>query len=358
MPFRRLFEVSRRKPIILGTGLIALDAVMNGNGGPPRLWAGGTCGNVLTILSYLGWKSFPVSRLNGDRAAQHVVKDFERWGVHLEFARSKPAADTPIVVQYIRKTGEGIPYHRFSWSCPNCGSWFPSYKPILLRAAGPIVGGIKDPQVFFFDRVSPAALEVARDCADKGAVVMFEPSSVGNKTLFRRALDIAHILKYSNERLGNLAETVGSARLPLEIETLGGEGLRYRSSLSSCEKRGWRRLEAYPAKPFRDAAGAGDWCSAGIIHRLGHKGILAFRCMGESQLTEALKFGQALAAWSCKFEGARGGMYRVSRAVFRAEVEGIMHGVPHAGALERKSGVGRADAFKRICEGCDRSDLG
>ncbi len=264
--------------------------------------------------------------------------------------------DTPIVVQYIRKTGEGLPYHRFSWSCPNCGRWFPNYKPILLRTAEAIIAGIKDPNVFFFDRASPAALAVARAFAEKGAVVVFEPSGVGNKTLFRQALRVAHILKYSNERLGNLAETVGSAPVPLQIETLGGDGLRYRSCIPSCDTTGWRRLEAYRAKPFKDAAGAGDWCTAGIIHRLAQKGMYAFRATVESRLVEALKFGQALAAWSCKFEGARAGMYSVSRAVMRAEVEGIMRGTPRPVALRRKLDVGRAEAFKKICEGCDQGD--
>ena len=356
MPTSALFELSRRKPTAVGTGLIALDAVMNGDDDPPRLWVGGTCGNVLTILSYVGWKSFPLSRLNGDRAAKHVVRDFERWGVRLDFARSNPVVDTPIVVQYIRKTGAGLPYHRFSWSCPNCGRWFPNYKPILLGAAEEIIAGIRDPNVFFFDRASPAALAVARGCAEKGAVVVFEPSGVGNKTFFRQALRVAHILKYSNERLGNLAETVGSARVPLEIETLGGDGLRYRSCMSSCDTRGWRRLEAYGANPFKDAAGAGDWCTAGIIHRLAQRGMSAFRGTVESRLVEALKFGQALAAWSCKFEGARAGMYSVSRAVMRAEVEGIMRGTPRPVALRRKLDVGRAETFKKICEGCDQGD--
>jgi fructokinase len=41
----------------MGTGLVALDLVVsNDNSVPPRYYAGGTCGNVLTILSFLGWE--------------------------------------------------------------------------------------------------------------------------------------------------------------------------------------------------------------------------------------------------------------------------------------------------------------
>ena len=51
-----LFALAEQRPVVVGTGLVALDVVINSDvHRPPRLWAGGTCGNVLTILSYLGW---------------------------------------------------------------------------------------------------------------------------------------------------------------------------------------------------------------------------------------------------------------------------------------------------------------
>jgi fructokinase len=44
------------------------------------------------------------------------------------------------------------------------------------------------------------------------------------------------------------------------------------------------------------------------------------------QVVEALRFGAALAAWNCGFEGARGGMYAVSRAGFERAVRRILAG--------------------------------
>src|SRR5690606_31370429 len=56
-------------PLVVGTGLIALDVVLDDNEPDrQRCYAGGTCGNVLTILSYLGWLAVPVSRIRRDRA--------------------------------------------------------------------------------------------------------------------------------------------------------------------------------------------------------------------------------------------------------------------------------------------------
>ena len=52
-------------PTVYGTGLVALDIVIGSDANESAYhWAGGTCGNVLTILSYLNWTSFPIARLN------------------------------------------------------------------------------------------------------------------------------------------------------------------------------------------------------------------------------------------------------------------------------------------------------
>ena len=59
------------KATIVGTGLVALDVVIDDESPQvQRLFAGGTCGNVLTILSFLGWNSFPVARIAKDSAGE------------------------------------------------------------------------------------------------------------------------------------------------------------------------------------------------------------------------------------------------------------------------------------------------
>ena len=97
MSRRSPFELEVRRPSVVGTGLIALDVVIEaGAKRDPWLWTGGTCGNVLAIMSYLGWQAFPVARLNGDAAARCVEDDLVRWGVRLEHAKTEPGSRTPI----------------------------------------------------------------------------------------------------------------------------------------------------------------------------------------------------------------------------------------------------------------------
>lgn len=59
--------MTKAVPMICGTGLIALDVVVTPSTvNSPRFWAGGTCGNVLAVLGFLGWKPVAVGRMAGE----------------------------------------------------------------------------------------------------------------------------------------------------------------------------------------------------------------------------------------------------------------------------------------------------
>jgi sugar/nucleoside kinase (ribokinase family) len=330
------FAVTTPSPILIGTGLIALDVMISGESEKPSgRWTGGTCGNVLTILSYLGWASYPVARLNGDDASKQVLRDFKNWGVHLQFAKTGPGAETPIVIHKIRKNAAGRAVHRFSLNCPYCGAFLPTYRAVLGAAAEQIITRLKTPQVFFFDRVSRGALTLAKACAAKGALIVFEPSAAGDAKLFREALALTHILKYANQRVHNFREFLSQSRPLLEIETLGEEGLRYRRGTSRTTE--WQQLEVLKAASVKDTAGAGDWCTAGIIHCLGQGGLAGFEKTGADALRDGIRFGQALAAWTCGFEGARGGMYKRDKHAFETEVGAILESSITSQTIESKS---------------------
>ncbi len=314
------------KPSIFGTGFIALDLVLSGNKSR-WLWAGGTCGNVLTILSYLGWDSYPIARFSGDSASKLLMEDMRRWGVRLKFTMTTPSAKTPIVIEQIgEKVVDGEPRHRFTWLCPACGSWVPGYAPILLPAAREIAGQIGAPKVFFLDRVSPAALLLARQNAERGTLIVFEPSGVSDPRLFVEALNVAHIVKYSRDRMKSAEIIEKNPRPFLQIETLGKTGLRYQARLTGCRTKGWKQLDSFSVADLKDTAGAGDWCTAGIIHTVGTNAFKGFKSLTHESLQYALRFGQALAAWNCMFEGARGGMYAVGKRAFSRDIKLIQQG--------------------------------
>lgn len=334
------------KPVVVGTGLISLDLVIGPEDvAPSGLYAGGTCGNLLIILSYLGWKSYPVSRLNGDKASKYVVDDMVRWGVQTGWAKTKPGSKTPIITQRIKQTQDGEVTHRFSWTCPKCGGWLPSYAAVPAGVARTVTERIKSPDVFFFDRVSRGAINLAQIYAKEGALVVFEPSGVGDPRLFCEALKSSHMVKYSAERIDQIKGLSQLTGPLLEIQTRGADGLRYRQLGSGVSK--WISLPAIRANGVKDTSGAGDWCCAGVIHCLGMKGLKGFQASTSDQIRSGIKFGQAMAAWNCKFKGARGGMYTSAKRTFRIEVRQILEG--NDVAIDRPLEVRHAEGKPFTC---------
>lgn len=343
-------------PKVFGAGLIALDLVIGPDPGTPvRSWAGGTCGNVLSILAYLGWDAYPIARMNGDPASDRVRSDMARWGVHLDWASCAPTSHTPIIVQEIRRGRDGRPKHRFSWACPHCGEWLPSFKAITVSAAEAIKPALADVSVFFLDRLSRATLTLAAEASARGALVVFEPSGRSTDKLMAEAIALAHVVKYADERLTGVEGVMadGSATL-LEVQTLGDQGLNYRHRLDGSVSD-WTRLSAVPAPRLTDTCGSGDWCTAGLIARAAAGGQKGLRGIGAYGVQSALRYGQALAAWNCGFEGARGGMYVVEAEDFAVQIGQLVDGQLN-GLAERAVEISSAQPVG--CPACPPTPVG
>ncbi len=318
---------SATQPRVFGAGLIALDLVVGADPeSPVRAWAGGTCGNVLSILAYLGWDAYPVARMNDDVASSRVRLDMKRWGVHLDWASCAPTTHTPMIVQEIRRRRDGRPEHRFSWSCPHCGEWLPPFKAITVDATERVRPAVAEASVFFMDRLSRGTLALAAEASARGALVVFEPSSRSPQKLLEEAVTLAHVVKYADHRLTNVPSVMGNdSAVLLEVQTLGNSGLRYRHRLGSSDT-GWMQFKAIPVPRLADTCGAGDWCTAGLIAKVAAGGLEGFRSAGARGVRSALRYGQALAAWNCGFEGARGGMYVVSEEEFKNQISSVLDG--------------------------------
>lgn len=350
-------KTAQSRPIVIGTGLVALDAVVSADESiPVRYWAGGTCGNVLIALKYLGWTAQPVARLGTGKAADILVADIRRWGVSERFIRIEADGNTPVIEERIRKDANGQPKHSFSWRCMGCGSAFPGYKPELASVAEEIAGKAKNAAVFFFDRVSAGAIVLARAASRAGALVVFEPCGIGNPLLFRQAWEIAHVVKYSHERLSEFSEMEVESNPRLVIETLGDAGLRYRRRKTGNRPGRWIELRALPVNELKDTAGSGDWCTAGLLSKIACQGFAGFSAASDREVSDAIRYGQALAAWNCRFEGARGGMYVVSKGQFQKEVSEILDGTANVISSPRNVAVRPANS-RSFCQACEYSTV-
>ena len=283
------------KPICLGAGFIALDIVKCQFG--EFAAAGGSCGNVMSILAWMGWRATPAGRLGDDAAGNFVRTELESESVDTSYLEQANNVATPIVIQKFVDDKVGGRSHRFSLSCPECGGWLPRYRPMTLTLAARVVEDFLVPKAYYFDRVSPACLRLAKWAREQDAVIVLEPSSIGDDRAFQKAVDLCHVLKYSHEQLGHVPDLAAAIAPNIVIETLGDKGIRVRW-------RGrWSHLRAFRPRRFVDAAGSGDWFSAGIIHKLARLGSAGFMDLRKLDIECALKYGSALAAVNCEFEG-------------------------------------------------------
>lgn len=293
--------------ICSGTGLVALDVVISNNiDKPAQFYAGGSCGNVMTILSYLGWDSYPIARLSNNVASDLLVQDLNNWKVKENLLTFTDDGSTPIIIHRILKDKHGLSKHRFEFRNPEDGKYLPSYKPCVAKSVQDILEKSPIPKLFYFDRINKASIDLANAHKDNGAIIFFEPSSMKDQKGFKKCLEVSDIVKFSAERIPNYTAIFPKGQAPIEIQTLGEKGLKYRRKNSA----NWSEMKSYVIDNVIDTAGAGDWCTAGIIFAFfEHNYGLEF--LSDIQLEKALKFGQILSAINCTFEGARGLMYNL-----------------------------------------------
>ncbi len=316
-----------RSSTCVGTGFIALDIIrraVNEATVLERRHAGGSCGNVLAILAHLGLRSAAVGRIGKDSAGRELIADLQRVGVDTTHLVEEDLRATPVVLQNTFVDARGDVRHRFSRECPLCGSTMPAYRPLLVRDVAHVADDLPAPTICYFDRASPGTVEFARHAREVGALVVFEPSGINDERLFGRALGVAHVVKYANNRLRDLGSVAIVAAPPLEVRTQGSRGLEFRTRQGG-RTSSWHHLPSFAVTGVRDTAGAGDWCTAGfLLHATTQFDSPLAAISDPDAIERCLRFGQALAALNCLYDGARGLMYAANDTRIRAAVQSLL----------------------------------
>ncbi|MDD2986138.1 carbohydrate kinase family protein [Flavobacterium sp.] len=317
-------KIQKREATCVGSGLVALDVIVNGSPSTPaKLCAGGSCGNVLSILAFLGWDSMPIARLADNNASEKLFDDFLNIEVNTSLITTSKDGTTPIIIHRILKDKEGNPKHKFEFRVPDTNAWLPMYRPVLASAVNELISLQSECKVFYFDRVSRSTINLAKYYKSKGALIVFEPSSIKDDKQFVECLDIPHIIKFSSDRIKNYSDLFPVPIAQLEIETLGKDGLRYR--LKSDKNPYWKTIPSFKFEDIKDTAGAGDWCTAGIINELGFDGLESFMKSDKSEIERALTIGQVMGGINCSYDGARGIMYNMSYQSFIDVAQAILN---------------------------------
>ena len=224
--------------------------------------AGGTCANVMCLLSYFGLETYPQACLDDSPEGCKITEDLGRYGCDLRFVSNTPEGGTTLLRVTHKRNPDGTPKISVRAGSPG-GSRFPKRK--FLRARDQAPSFVKEltsefiPDFYFFDSPAAGHRYIAKELRTLGTTVCFEPSVISTNADLE-CVSISDIIKFSDE---NVPDTsfADSFSDKLFVQTLGKDGLRYK--LRDGE---WRKLPGIPNDNVVDTEGAGDCVTAAIIY--------------------------------------------------------------------------------------------
>ena len=283
-----------------------------------KMEIGNTCGNVMTMLPYLGVKTFPVAKFDVSPQGYQMKRDLKAYGADVRYVSNTLEGGTTIF-RCVHKLGfDGKPTMGHKGSTAGKTWNGPSARPCrkYLSSKGGEVEALVDsigftPDVFFFDVAQAGHRVLAEQLREKGSLVYFESDSDGHRIedekrrlaayrAFLKCVDASDVVKMSGEYIQDLsfADTYNDK---LFVQTLGADGLRFKLG-----KGEWIKLEPIMNPDYKDYEGAGDWTSTTLIAALCSKNMLKVEEMTEETVREALAMAQQMASYSVGFYGSKG----------------------------------------------------
>lgn len=138
--------------------------------------AGGACGNLMSLLSYYGWETYPIARIDTSLISKQLIADLNRYGVDTRFIFQHIKNDTP-VIQYRQDTDKEGKRHVINKKFCSDGLFHrfrPAVKFITKQTANSdILKPLEfTPDVFYMGHLCPGVLHLAKELKDKGSLVL------------------------------------------------------------------------------------------------------------------------------------------------------------------------------------------
>ena len=296
---------------VLGVGLSCLDIIEHGK--YLDYYNGGSCGNVIAVLSFLGFSSNLITRRYNDVAGNVLKANLAQLGINSIEVGKNPTQTPRIIEKLIHEDGAYVG-HKFLMECPECSQPLPKLKLLSQSDVKPVINSSISYNALYADRISPGISLLIDAFNGNGAWTIYEPNSCRNAKAFFNNASKAKILKFSSEKVPlSVAEKIRCStersQTLIIIQTLGKEGLRFSYRKKSGLFSQWIRLPAQPILNLVDTTGAGDWCTAGMISCLLSYYDKSPQWIKKTNVISALQYGQALSAIACSFVGGQGLIY-------------------------------------------------
>ena len=279
---------------------------------------GNTCGNVMTMLPYLGVKTFPVAKFDVSPQGYQMKRDMKAYGADVRFVSNMLGGGTTILRCTHKLDDQGHPTMGHKGSTAGKPWTGMSARPCrkYLSSKGGEVEALVDkmdftPDVFFFDVAQAGHRILAEKLRERGTLVYFECDSDGHRIedekrrvaahkAFLRCVEASDVVKMSGEYVQDLS-FANAYQDKLFVQTMGADGLKFK--LGGGE---WIKLDPIVNPDYKDYEGAGDWTSSTLIAALCSKGLLKVKDMTEEAVKEALTMAQQIASYSVGFVGSKG----------------------------------------------------
>lgn len=262
---------------------------------------GGTCGNVMCLLSYFGLEAYPQVSLDDSPEGKKIAEDLERYGCDMRFVTNTQDGGTTLLRVTHKLNPDGSPKISVKAGSPG-GSRFPRRKFLRARDQAPaFIEALTSefiPDFYFFD--SPAAGHrcVARELRMMGTTVYFEPSSVSTKVDLE-CVSLSDIIKFSDENVPDTSFADGFND-KLFVQTRGKNGLRFK--LRDGE---WKTLPGVHNDNVVDTEGAGDCTTAALIWGI-VRNEKPFAELTEEDIVPILTEAQRFASEKISYLGSKG----------------------------------------------------
>lgn len=262
---------------------------------------GNTCGNVATMLPYLGVQTYPIGHFDLSEKGRKITSDLKRYGADTRFVKNTANGGTTLF-ECTHKRDKDTGKHILGYRQYSPGSRFPKRKFLRGRDEAPgLLAALNFvPDVYFFDIPESGFRVLAEGLRQKGTLVYFEPEGKDDQSKLMDAISKSDIIKFSNERFPDVS-FCQEFKDKLFIQTMGNEGIRF--SLRGGE---WHTIAPVPNDNVVDTEGAGDWTTSQFIACLCDKDLLSLEKMNEENVRECLEKACETASRSVSYLSSKG----------------------------------------------------
>ena len=267
---------------------------------------GSNPGNVMCILGWLGWDTYPIALFDDSEVGVKLTSDLQRYGCNTRFVTNTPDGGTNMLRVTHDIDENGLPKCRFSKRHAP-GSAFPRDKAFTVVGKDATLPGFIAsldflPDVYFYESTTAAWRELAKYMRQQGVMVYYEVQRMYPKEFskYLRCMKESDIVKFSDEAVDNV-DFVDELKDNLVIQTLGPEGVRF-----NLRGEGWVTLPPVLCEHVVDTEGCGDWTTATFINALGRRGAVRFEDLTADAVAECLMEAQCYASRNAGYLGPKG----------------------------------------------------